>query len=106
MADNIEVDTSGFRSAATDFEACTHKVESILKNLRTSADGRGACWGDDKTGEQFANGEKGYLAGRDNLYASLQNNIDRFTEQTRELRKAAKAFEVAEDNSTRSLKPR
>ncbi|QIS08959.1 WXG100 family type VII secretion target [Nocardia arthritidis] len=103
MAGQVRLEPKGLRSAADDFEGAANIIDGVLKRLRSHADGRGACWGHDKTGDEFANGEKGYLKGRDNLYASLKNNVERIQSQAKELRNSAAAFEAAEDDNKRSL---
>lgn len=100
----VYADPDGMRKAAKDFEAATDEIAKILKKLTTATESRGTCWGDDKTGREFANGPKGYLAGRDNLFDSLDNNADRIGEQMRELRKAAAAIDAAEDSNMRRFK--
>ncbi|MFG1794423.1 hypothetical protein [Nocardia sp. NPDC049149] len=103
MGKIVRFDVDGFRAGAAGFEACAKKTESIVNRLRSSMESRGACWGDDKAGHDFADGPKGYLAGRNSHLGSLDTNVKRMTEQSTEMDKALKALASSEQTNTKSF---
>lgn len=57
-------------------------INAVMATLGASLAGRGAPWGQDKTGLQFADGADGYLASKTNLEASaaaLACSFDKFS---------------------------
>ncbi|WP_024804326.1 WXG100 family type VII secretion target [Nocardia sp. BMG51109] len=97
MSDPVEVDPEGLRRAADEFEDIADRTRSILDTLRGNAESKGEPWGHDKTGKQFAEGEKGYLAGRDNTFDSLKNLVTVFDDNATNLRDSATQFENADE---------
>ncbi|MCM6776068.1 ESX-1 secretion-associated protein [Nocardia sp. CDC159] len=78
MAEQVEVDPVRLRAAAGQ---CDRIRESIRRTLSTLgvvvADGR-TPWGDDGFGGKFADGDRGYLAARDNMLAAIEKMADTF----------------------------
>ncbi|QBS42957.1 hypothetical protein [Nocardia sp. CS682] len=70
MAEKFEVDPDEFRKAAGKTAHVGDRISTAVSNLSAAIAGRGAPWGDDKMGNQFANGpggSDGYLSSRKNL---------------------------------------
>ncbi|WP_069161932.1 hypothetical protein [Nocardia altamirensis] len=103
MGKIVRFDVDGFRTGAAGFEACAKRTESITNRLRSAMESRGVCWGDDKAGHDFADGPKGYLAGRDAQIGSLDTNTKRMSEQATEMGKAVKALTSSEQTNTKSF---
>ncbi|GAA5067099.1 hypothetical protein [Nocardia callitridis] len=83
MADNLEADAELFRKAAQKSGHVRDRIDTVLSTLTTSLASRGAPWGDDKIGDQFANGANGYLAavgklsgGTTNMSITMNNFAD------------------------------
>ncbi|MCM6776074.1 type VII secretion target [Nocardia sp. CDC159] len=101
MTQTVHVDLAGIRKAATEFEAVADKTRTTLNTLRAAAEGKGEPWGNDHGGEQFANGDRGYKAGRDRMYGVLGNLVQVFADNAKNLRDAAQTFETNESNLSR-----
>ncbi|MFD6158124.1 WXG100 family type VII secretion target [Nocardia sp. NPDC060256] len=96
MAKPIKVEPDGLRNSATDFEAVADKTKKILETLKSSTSSKGEAWGDDKSGKKFAEGDKGYKKGRDNVFEALANVSEVFAQNGENLRDSAKIHEENE----------
>ncbi|QIS08977.1 WXG100 family type VII secretion target [Nocardia arthritidis] len=67
MAGKVAVTPSQLRGAAGQMAAVRDKVDTILSDLESSLNSRGAAWGDDSYGATFAAGDNGYLVAHKNL---------------------------------------
>ncbi|WP_433195552.1 WXG100 family type VII secretion target [Nocardia sp. CA-107356] len=60
MAEKVRVTPEQLRSAARDMGILRDRVGAILTNLETSLAAKGAAWGNDSYGSNFADGPEGY----------------------------------------------
>ncbi len=97
MTQPVGINPDGMRSAAAEFDDEADHVQNILDTLQTSSASKGEPWGNDKAGKQFADGDKGYKANRDNTFNSLSKLVQTLHDNADNLRDAAKSFE---DNET------
>ncbi|WP_378737183.1 WXG100 family type VII secretion target [Nocardia brasiliensis] len=67
MAEEVAVDPEQLRRAAKQAALVQERIDGTLRKLQASLAAAGPAWGNDSFGDKFANGEKGYLAARDNL---------------------------------------
>ncbi|MCP2343616.1 WXG100 family type VII secretion target [Actinomadura rupiterrae] len=50
----VEVDTKALRKAGTGFDTGADHLKDIFTRLNSKLSAEGKCWGNDKTGQQFA----------------------------------------------------
>ncbi|PXX66593.1 hypothetical protein DFR70_103342 [Nocardia tenerifensis] len=70
MTEKFEIDPAAFRAAAGKTRQVGTRVAGVWSTLESATAGRGAPWGDDKLGKQFADGadgQPGYLASKKNM---------------------------------------
>ncbi|WP_433195544.1 hypothetical protein ACQP1G_41685 [Nocardia sp. CA-107356] len=94
MSDKLRHDADLFEKAAERTSAVRDRVNSVLSTLDSALTGRGAPWGNDKLGAQFAEGDQGYLVAREKMSANIKTtatNFDNFysgqTKTAKELRR-------------------
>ncbi|MFI6216691.1 type VII secretion target [Nocardia brasiliensis] len=89
VADKVEVDTNQLRRAAGDCDRIHDSISATLGTLRTTVAGSGTPWGKDSFGNKFAQGDKGYLAARENLLAAIDQMSTTFADYATGQRNAA-----------------
>ncbi|WP_378740479.1 WXG100 family type VII secretion target [Nocardia brasiliensis] len=108
MTDKVRVQPGELRGVAGDLTAVSGRVRQVLSGLRSAADGEGAPWGNDKIGNQFANGSggdsPGYVGARDKLYEVVDSKVKVLEQFSTGLRDAAKAMEQQDTHSARGYK--
>lgn len=62
MAENLGVTPSELRGTSQHLYDVSARMKEILSTLQQKLSAEGAAWGDDEMGEQFADGDGGYLA--------------------------------------------
>ncbi|MFI6046321.1 hypothetical protein ACIA8C_32205 [Nocardia sp. NPDC051321] len=73
MADEtFEFHPDDFRAAAGKTAHVGDRITDVVNNLTSTLSGRGAPWGDDKMGKQFADGP----GGGDGYHSSKKNLVD------------------------------
>ncbi|MEU7142922.1 hypothetical protein ABZ942_25995 [Nocardia sp. NPDC046473] len=73
MADEkFEFHPDEFRTAAGKTAHVGDRITDVVNNLTSTLAGRGSPWGDDKMGNQFANGP----GGSDGYHSSKKNLVD------------------------------
>ncbi|UGT60091.1 hypothetical protein [Nocardia asteroides] len=97
MSQSVEIDPDGVRRAAAGFEEVANTTQHILDTLSHACSSKGEPWGDDKAGNQFAEGEKGYRVNRDGVFDTLSQLVGVFQANATNLRDAALTFEVNEE---------
>ncbi|WP_156959403.1 hypothetical protein [Nocardia sp. BMG51109] len=60
MTTPFEMDPEAFSKAADKTLHVRDRINEVWSTLETATAGRGAPWGDDKLGNEFAEGDKGY----------------------------------------------
>ncbi|MEV6562598.1 hypothetical protein AB0M22_43235 [Nocardia sp. NPDC051756] len=93
MADEkFEFDPDDFRAAAGKTAHVGDRITDVVTNLNSVISGRGAPWGDDKMGSQFANGpggDDGYLSSKKNLTEGVTGMAGSFKQVAKDQRKVA-----------------
>lgn len=100
MADKVEVDTQQLRRAAGDCDRIHDSITRTLGTLRATVGGSGTPWGNDSFGSKFAQGEKGYLAARENLLAAIDQMATTIGDYGTGQRKAADDLDAMEAGNT------
>ena len=62
MAESFGVSPHDLRATSLHLSDVSSTMRDVMESLRTNLGREGAAWGDDEMGNQFANGEAGYLA--------------------------------------------
>jgi hypothetical protein len=89
----LSVSPAQLRATANRLADVSHRMSAVLHKLDLQLGGEGAPWGDDSTGDQFAEGGKGYLAQRDWVDKSTNAKVDLLNGYSRGLRTVADTLE-------------
>lgn len=93
MADEtFEFHPDDFRAAAGKTAHVGDRVTDVVTNLTSTLSGRGAPWGNDKMGKQFANGpggDDGYNSSKKNLLEGTTGMAGSFKNVAENQRKVA-----------------
>ncbi|MFE9582125.1 hypothetical protein ACFYO1_37515 [Nocardia sp. NPDC006044] len=90
--EKFEFHPDEFRSAAGKTAHVGDRITDAVNNLKSAVAGRGAPWGDDKMGNQFANGpggDDGYLSSKTNLIEGTTGMAGTFKQVAGDQRKVA-----------------
>lgn len=79
------------------------RLAHIADAARTAVAPGQSAWGDDEFGAKFAEGEKGFTTGTDNMADGTANLSTSFGNLTTGLRKSAKALAAMEHRNTDSF---
>lgn len=101
MNQPIEMNPDGLRSAAAGFDDVAERLRQLNETVVNYTNNQGEAWGDDKFGRKFANGPKGYEAGRDNCFDALSKLADVLGQNATNLRDGATTFEQNEKSQSR-----
>ncbi|WP_327143719.1 hypothetical protein [Nocardia sp. NBC_01327] len=78
MADRLKAYSDLLTTAAAKTGAVRDSIDTVVKTLTASADGRGEPWGNDSLGKNFADGANGYLKSRENIIDGANNMAGTF----------------------------
>lgn len=79
-------------------------IEKVVDTLVSSADGRGAPWGDDTLGAGFADGENGYLKSRENIVTGANNMAGTFGNFSKGQKDALETLTAMDDGNAETFK--
>lgn len=96
MSGSVEVDTNQLRKAAVESDGIHDSLTRTLSTLRGVVSGGGSPWGNDSFGKKFADGDKGYLAARENLLAAIEQMATTFGGYANGQRSAADTMDAME----------
>jgi uncharacterized protein YukE len=99
VADSLNVNPDGLRAAASHMVDVGDQVKAVLSSLNSQIDALGQPWGDDSVGHQFANGDKGYLAQKDNVTAAVTSMSQFIDGLADSLKTTADSFEQVDGSS-------
>jgi hypothetical protein len=71
MAESFGVTPAELRRTSRQLNDVSSRMKDVVSSLRERLAGEGAAWGDDRIGDQFANGEAGYVARLDWMCGSV-----------------------------------
>lgn len=89
----LRVTPAELRAAADHLADVSGRMTEVLSGLQSMLGGQGAPWGDDKIGDNFANGGKGYLAQLDWVDGSINAKTGLLDEYSTGLHTAADTME-------------
>lgn len=78
MSEKLGHDADLFEKAAERTDAIRDRVNSVRSTLEAALRGRGTPWGNDKLGEQFAEGPNGYKVARGQLIGNIKTTSTNF----------------------------
>lgn len=93
MAESLGVTPPDLRGTSQHLEDVSGRMKDALSRLQDNLRAEGAAWGDDKIGDQFANGDAGYLAQLDWVDGSVAAKTELLDYYSRALKGAADSFE-------------
>ncbi|MEV0252261.1 hypothetical protein AB0H76_37135 [Nocardia sp. NPDC050712] len=101
MAGRLEVYVDRLEKAGGKTDDVRDRLNTVLSTLKSSIAGRGTPWGvpGDTIGDQFANGENGYLASRDGLAESTTAIAGTFGKFSEGQLKGAKDLRAMDDGN-------
>jgi len=94
----LSVSPEDLNAAGEQLGDVSAKIKSVLSALQAKLAGYGEPWGNDSTGNSFADGSNGYLAQRDWVFGALGAKTDLLDEYSGSMTDAAKNF-GQQDNS-------
>ena len=97
MTDPLGVTPDELRSTSQHLGDVSARMKDVLSTLRANLGGEGAAWGDDRTGEQFADGDGGYLSQLKWMDGSISAKTNLLDYYSRGLKGAADSFEQNEE---------
>jgi uncharacterized protein YukE len=93
MSEPLDVTPPELRATSQRLDDVSTRMKELLSSLRDKLDSEGAVWGDDKMGQQFANGDAGYLAQLAWVDGSVEAKTGLLDFYARGLKRAADSFE-------------
>jgi uncharacterized protein YukE len=93
MREPLGVTPADLRAASQHLNDVSTNMKEVLSSLREKLGGEGAAWGDDSMGDQFAEGDGGYIAQTDWVHRSVSAKTSLLDFYSRGLKKAADSFE-------------
>src|SRR5215510_12814537 len=93
MPDELSVDPKELSASGEQLHDVCDQLNQVLTTLQAELGGYGQPWGNDKTGHQFADGSKGYVAQRDEVCQALGDMTKYVGDAADSLTNAAKAFD-------------
>lgn len=93
MSDPLGVTPPELRATSQHLEAASSKMKGVLAALQANLSAEGAAWGDDEIGDQYANGDGGYLAQQGWVDGSVEAKTGLLDYYSRGLKTAADSFE-------------
>jgi uncharacterized protein YukE len=93
VADPLKVNPDDLRTASGDLGDVSARFKQVLTSLTDDLAAVGTPWGDDQTGNQFANGDSGYLAQKDWVTDSINGKTQLLDNYSQNLSTAATDFQ-------------
>ncbi|HET6734474.1 WXG100 family type VII secretion target [Mycobacterium sp.] len=93
MSEPLGVTPPELRSTSQHLNDVSTRMKAVLSSLRANLSGEGAAWGDDQIGDQFANGDSGYLAQQGWVDGSVEAKTGLLDYYADGLKTAADSFE-------------
>lgn len=93
MPEPLGVTPQDLRATSEHLHDVSGRMKDVLSALRERLDCEGAAWGDDRIGDQFANGDAGYLAQLGWVDGSVDAKTGVLDYYSKGLRGAANSFE-------------
>jgi len=98
MADQLSVDPDDLKKAGAQVADIAAQVQNMVSTLTATLAGDGQPWGDDSTGDQFANGPGGYTAQADWVMGALGDDLTTIQAFAAALSDAATSFTQQDNN--------
>lgn len=93
MADPLGVTPPELRATSQHLNNVSTRMKDVLSGLRENLAAEGAAWGDDEIGDQYANGDSGYLAQQGWVDGSVEAKTGLLDYYSDGLKTAADSFE-------------
>jgi uncharacterized protein YukE len=93
MAEPLGVTPDELRKTSKQLADVSGRMKHVLTTLQGKLDAAGPAWGNDKTGHEFADGDKGYLGQVDWVNKSVGAKTDLLDTYADQLKSAADTLE-------------
>jgi uncharacterized protein YukE len=93
MAQQFGVTPSDLRATSQHLKDASDRMKDVLSTLREGLTEVGAVWGDDRIGDQFANGDGGFIAQQAWVDSSVEAKTGLLDDYSEGLKRAADASE-------------
>lgn len=100
MADSLSINSDDLRTAAANVADLSSEMKQVLTALQGQLAALGSPWGNDSTGDQFANGSDGYLAQVNNVDSNIDATTRQLDSLSQSLTTAASNFEQQDQQSS------
>jgi len=97
MTDPLAVSPDAVRNASKDLAALSAQMKTVLSTLQGLLSNEGEPWGDDDTGDGFANGPNGYLAQKDWVNNSIDAKTKLLDQYVTQLNDTADSLQQQDD---------
>jgi WXG100 family type VII secretion target len=96
MAESLSVNPNDLRAAAAKLADVSSQMKQVLSSVNAQLAALGSPWGNDSTGDQFANGSSGYLAQVDQVNSTINAGTKALDSVSQSLTTSANSFEHAD----------
>ncbi|WP_147404096.1 hypothetical protein [Nocardia panacis] len=104
MASKVEIHHEQLRGTAVQLDSLRGRMTTILSELEAALGARGAAWGYDSYGSNFADGDTGYTAAHANLKEGMDNVAKTFAAYSKGHRDSADLLWEREIRSAHRLR--
>jgi uncharacterized protein YukE len=97
MTEPLSVNPSDLRTVAEQMADVSSQMKQVLSSLNTKLSAEGTPWGNDSTGNGFANGPEGYLAQVDWVNSTINAKTQLLDGYSQSMTTSANSFEQQDD---------
>lgn len=94
----LAVTPESLKATADHLADVSSKMKNVLSTLQSSLSAKGAPWGNDEPGRNFAEGSNGYVAQEDWVFGSIQAKTDLLDTYSTQMHETANSLEQ-QDNT-------
>lgn len=99
MTDPVHVYTDSMRKTSADLVGISGRFQALLAKLEAADAAVHGKWGDDEFGNNFANGQYGYVSSYNNLHDNLQSKVDLLQSYAQGLSDGADTLDKQDQNN-------
>ncbi|MGF6887942.1 uncharacterized protein YukE [Nocardia sp. GAS34] len=99
MTDKVEAYTDNMRKTSGDLIGIAGRFQDLLTKLEGDDAAVHGKWGDDEFGNNFANGQYGYVSSYKNLHDNLKSKVDLLQSYAQGLSDGADTLDKQDENN-------
>jgi hypothetical protein len=97
VVDPLGVTPQELRATSEELNEVSSRMKDALSSMRAALAAEGAPWGDDSLGDQFANGDGGFVAQMNHVEESIAAKTDLLDYDAGLLKGAADSFQAQDE---------